>query len=208
MRKIGFPVLIILVLASAFIWEQLRVHHQKFSALDHAAAELHAAQSLGMVQVEHMTLLRDVFAEYDVLERDKLNNAEQKALLGYPSAIEVCRNARVVWSGFEIVPLPFEGKHHLYRVKKEALDSLSIIGVPEIPPKLFVTEDGQEAIVQTALGTCDTALEMARNGGTQAQVRSALRPAIADALVKLRNVFTICWDAGHIVVSRLRERLS
>jgi len=203
MRKLAIPVVIILVIASAFVWERVRVHRQKFLGLDHAAAELHAAHSLGMVQLEHATLLRDIFAEYDVLERDNLNDAERKLLLGYPEAIEVCRNAREVWGGFEIVPLPFAGKHNLYRVKKDALGSLSAIGVPEVPPKLFVTDDGRDSIVQTVLGACDTALQTARNGGDQAQVKSAIRPAIGNGYPKLKDAFTI--SAGMQATSWFRS---
>ncbi len=188
-RAVLILVAIVLIVGGVLTWQARRIHVDKFAALDHASAELHAAQLLGMHQGEHTTLLRDVFAEYDVLDRGLLNDAERKNLSGYPAAIKVCTNAREVWGGFEIVPLPFESKRHLYKANPTALESLSTIGIPEVPTRLFVLDDGQDTIVSMVLTTCDAALQSARNGGDEAQIRSAVRSAIGNKFQGLKAIF-------------------
>jgi len=166
------------------------VHPERLKGLEHAVAELHAAQSLGMVQTEHKTLLRDVFAEYDLVQRGTLNESERRLVRGYPAAIDVCRNTGVIWSGVEIVPAPsLSGKYTLYKVKPEALDALTAIGIPNVPSKLFIVDIERSVLIEAALGICDAALDSARNGGSEAEVKSAIRPAVATESSTINNIF-------------------
>ncbi len=182
MRKaiLAVVVLIALIAAGSYIIEPRRVHAEKLKGLEHAVAELHAAQSIGMAQIEDKALLRDVFAEYDLVRRDKLNESEQNLVHGYPAAIDICRNTGVIWSGVEIVPIPFSaGKYTLYKVKPEALVALTAIGIANVPSKLFIMDPAHTMLIETALGVCDAALYSARNGGSEAEVKTAIRPTNA-----------------------------
>lgn len=202
-KKILVVVVISATIAAGFYIERRRVHRERLTGLEHAVAELHAAQSLGLVQTEHKTLLRDVFAEYDLIQRGALNESERSLVRGYPAAIDVCRNTRVIWSGVETVPTPsLGGKYTLYKVTPEGLGALTAIGIPNVPSELFMLDMGHTMLIETALGICDAALDSARNGGSEAEVQSAIKSAIAAESSTINNVFRKSQQVQALVAGR------